>query len=651
MSALGKPTEAAHKLFALAIQGPLPCSLRDEPTFANPETHRSRSRAVLQTSGILGQNLVDIFTKLNGNQQGREGGPKRQCPGLRDHPRPADQDLMSQMPSASRPASRSPTDGRNITLPPVQVRDDGQQSGRPAEGRGMQQELEGQGAMQPSQQAETLQPVRPTQITTPGEDQRTPGSSRGLGVHNILNPPESELPRSSTPRLDASSTRSPQPSSQAPQYMVHPQHSQQGYVGQQTGISPPAVEGQGATSSRGGRKYASLKSARAVSLGGRPATTRDARQSPFLPSGGGVYTAEPGSGPLSEVPPMPMIVGGPQQAYNFPNVRRPSMAAPPRAPLSQSASPSPSIMSSYSQPSQPSPAAVHQLGQPSNPPYFSGLSFGAPSQQGEGISQTGPPGTEGPYMTSLSESVYRHGSQSGGQNPNIRFMPISTEHGQMYLPVDVQAASKMADEKRARNAGASARFRERRKQKEKEASMNIQKLETQLRDLERRLRDAEHDRDFYRSERDRFREFCYRNPSTRELVAQTPLSPRLNRQASFPPPPSGSMYQAPESGASQDVERPAQRRRTGDSSYVFNAPPAPSFPPYQGPTYGTGPGPGAGQPPTTLPPLRIPMATTTGAAPPSNTPLATTRAPSFEQYPRSGYDRGWPGDGGGGQRQ
>jgi hypothetical protein len=257
-------------------------------------------------------------------------------------------------------------------------------------------------------------------------------------------------------------------------------------------------------------------------------------------------------------------------------------------------------------------------------------------------------------MTSLPENVFRHGSQSGGQNPNIRFMPISTEHGPMYVPVDVQAASKMADEKRARNAGASARFRERRKQKEKEASMNIQKLETQLRDLERRLKDAENDRDFYRSERDRFREFCYRNPSTRDLVTQTPMSPRLNRQASFPPPLSGPMYQTQGSGPPQDFERPPQRRRTGDSTYVFNPPPAPSFPPYQGPSYGSGPVPGAGQPQTTLPPLRMPnpaMATTSGAPAPSTNPLPTTRPPSFEQYPRGGYDRGWPGDGGGGQRQ
>ena len=554
---------------------------------------------------------------------------------------------MSQLPSASRPASRSSTDGQNISLPPVQLLDDGQNSGL-AEGRGTQQELESQASMRATQQAETMQPPQASQATTLEDEQRGAGSSRSLGVHNILNPPESEPSGSSTPRLGTSITRSPQPLSQAPLYATNPPLFPQGYVGQQTGTAIPAAEGQRASSTRS-RKYAPLKSPRAVSLGGRTAATRDARQSPFL-SSAGVYTAEPGSGPLSEVPPMPVQAGTTQQPYSYtagPPPRRAStttMSAPTRTPLSQSASPSTSIISSYSQPSQSSPAVRHQLGQP----YYSGPSFGAPLQQGEASPQTGPPGTEGPYMTSLPENFFR-GSQSG-QNPNIRLMPISNEHGgQMLIEVDVQAASKMADEKRARNAGASARFRERRKQKEKEASQNIQKLETQLRDLERRLRDAEHDRDFYRGERDRFREFCFRNPSTREFASNVPPSPRISRQAAFPPP-TGPVYQTPEGRTSQDIERPAIRRRTDDYNF-----PASNLAPYQSPSFGTGsgPSPGASQPATTLPPLRMPnvaMATTSSAPTFSNPPLATTRPP-FDQYPRSGYERGWPGDSGGGQRQ
>ncbi len=532
----------------------------------------------------------------------------------------------------------------------MQVRDDGPKSGL-AEGLGTQQDSEIQGAMRASQQAETMQPHQVFQATNLEDEQRGAGSSRSFGVHNILNPPEAEPSGSLTPRLATGVTRSPQPVSQAPLYSINPPLFPQGYVGQHTGTAVTAAEGQRATSTRG-RKYAPLKSPRAVSLGSRTAATRDARRSPFL-SSSGVYTAEPGSGPFSEVPTMPVQAGPAQQPYSYtvgPPPRRAStttMPAPTRTPLSQSASPSTSIISSYSQPSQSSPAVRHQLGQPPNAPYYSSPSLGPPLQQGDASSQTGPPGTEGPYMTSLPESFFR-GSQRG-QNPHLRLMPISNELGEMLIEVDVQAASKMADEKRARNAGASARFRERRKQKEKEASQNIQKLETQLRDLERRLRDAEHDRDFYRGERDRFREFCFRNPSTREFASNVPPSPRISRQAAFPPPPPGPAYQTPEGGASQDVERPAIRRRTDDYNF-----PTSSLAPYQGPGYGTGPGPGAGQPPTTLPPLRmsnVAMANTTGPPTFSTPPLATTRPPPFDQYPRSGYERGWPGDGGGGQRQ
>ena len=274
---------------------------------------------------------------------------------------------MSQLPSASRPASRSPTDGRNISLPPVQLRDDGQKVGLP-EGRGVQQDLEGQAAVRATQQAETMQHPQASQAATLEDEQRGAGSSRSLGVHNILNPPESEPSGSSTPRLGTGITRSPQLLSQAPLYTTNPPLFPQGYVGQQTGTAVTAAEVQRATSTRG-RKYAPLKSPRAISLGSRAAATRDARQSPFL-SSGGVYTAEPGTGPLSEVPPMPVTAGTAQQPYSYaagPPPRRAStttMSAPTRAPLSQSASPSTPIISSYSQPSQSSPAVRHQLGQP-----------------------------------------------------------------------------------------------------------------------------------------------------------------------------------------------------------------------------------------------------------------------------------------------
>lgn len=75
---------------------------------------------------------------------------------------------------------------------------------------------------------------------------------------------------------------------------------------------------------------------------------------------------------------------------------------------------------------------------------------------------------------------------------------LDTDQGPMQVPVDVQAASKLGDEKRKRNAGASARFRQRRTKEEWEASQTIDKLESQL-------REAGEEREYYRVERDYFR--------------------------------------------------------------------------------------------------------------------------------------------------
>ena len=85
-------------------------------------------------------------------------------------------------------------------------------------------------------------------------------------------------------------------------------------------------------------------------------------------------------------------------------------------------------------------------------------------------------------------------SSSGGQNV-YQMMTLETTSGTVQVPVDVQAASRVADEKRRRNAGASARFRQRRKEKEKEAGSTISRLEQQVKELGE-------DADFYRRERD-----------------------------------------------------------------------------------------------------------------------------------------------------
>lgn len=110
-------------------------------------------------------------------------------------------------------------------------------------------------------------------------------------------------------------------------------------------------------------------------------------------------------------------------------------------------------------------------------------------------------------------------------------MTLDTDQGLIQVPVDVQAASKMADEKRKRNAGASARFRQRRKEKEREASTTIAKLKSQI-------RAANEEREFYRSERDYFRSLVCSTSAQNHVVPRMP-SPR-QRQASVTSGTSGS---------------------------------------------------------------------------------------------------------------
>jgi len=101
---------------------------------------------------------------------------------------------------------------------------------------------------------------------------------------------------------------------------------------------------------------------------------------------------------------------------------------------------------------------------------------------------------------------------------------LDTENGPLQVPIEVQAASKVADEKRKRNATASHRFRQRRKEKEHETNQATLKLEQKIRDIEV-------EREFYRGERDYFRNVVTRTPGQARLLPR-PLSPRQRRHVS-----------------------------------------------------------------------------------------------------------------------
>jgi hypothetical protein len=108
---------------------------------------------------------------------------------------------------------------------------------------------------------------------------------------------------------------------------------------------------------------------------------------------------------------------------------------------------------------------------------------------------------------------------SGAQSYQILTEDANKEY--MRLPVEVQAASRMADEKRKRIAGASARFRARRKEKEREANNRIFLLERKLAHAQEDARYYQAERDFWKGNIDEYVPQC--SNLTR------PISPRHRR--------------------------------------------------------------------------------------------------------------------------
>ncbi|KAH7321615.1 hypothetical protein BKA65DRAFT_408003, partial [Rhexocercosporidium sp. MPI-PUGE-AT-0058] len=540
---------------------------------------------------------TDFVSKLHSYQQSWEGSGKRQCPGPGDHLGLGDQDPMSQRPSASRPASRSPPEGQRFVLPPVQLRDDLHQEGRQAERH--QPESESRGF--PQRLETSPRHGQTLQNNGGGEDWRGARQQRDLGVHSILNPSEPEAARDSSRRMSGATNDSPISAVGRTPYGASPSTApSHTFPGQQMpqGMAPRRI------------LTPRSPSARTISAGRGVPGTIDAQQSPFLPSRGRVYMAEPGPNSSSEIPPMPNPEQHQyQQQYGFPPAASTPAIAPrrssggtmqaPGSRLSQSASPSISASSNNPSSSQTSPASFlfHKSGTQPTSSYYSGPTFGTATQAGGGMQFQGPSGVP---------------------------------------------------------EGASARFRQRRKEKEREANTSIEKLQQQARDLERRVRDAEQDRDRYKHERDRLRDMVLRNPDMRHLAMQGPPSPQSLRSGSFPgtgqPPAHQALQppqQPPQAGfhAETSSERAPRRRRTDTqgefTSLPYTLPPATTLPPVQAPGYLGPPGP------PNLPPLRIEQPP--GPQTPGSNITPSTSAsphPPYDPYSRAPYERGWPGDGG-----
>lgn len=177
-------------------------------------------------------------------------------------------------------------------------------------------------------------------------------------------------------------------------------------------------------------------------------------------------------------------------------------------------------------------------------------------------------GTAKAYSRSGGVEHQRHMSipisSTAGQNV-YQMMTLETTSGTVQLPVDVQAASRVADDKRRRNAGASARFRQRRKEKERESSTTISRLE-------QRLKALSDDSDFYRKDRDLLASILMQVPGY-ERHFPRPQSPRHRRSSSIFAPGSGSGSGGYMSGPEQAQDRGRNtRRRTS----TISLPPPPS---------------------------------------------------------------------------
>ena len=357
-----------------------------------------------------------------------------------------------------------------------------------------------------------------------------PQPSRSLKMHSILNPAgakeEQTLQRSlhlegpqhagtMTPRSVSDSPSSSNgratPGIALPSMSGLPQFSQ----GPRSGMSPGFLSNRGV-------------GVGTISL---PAATIDAKKSPFLsnPPPSNAYSpgSMPPSGPhggnsaAASKPSYPF----PQQNANSPTERRGS-DNPSNIPLSQSNSPTTSY-SSYGQASRASPSS-HYVPQHTQAPTSSYY---------------------GPQITLGTDASFGNAANGGAQS-TYPLMTLDTDQGPIQVPVDVQGASKIADEKRKRNAGASARFRQRRKEKEREASHTISKLETKVREISE-------EREYYRMERDYFRGLVY-NSSAQGQVAPRLPSPRTRHKT---PPSSCGTPEWQQSGERGSDDGRNQRRR------------------------------------------------------------------------------------------
>ncbi len=117
------------------------------------------------------------------------------------------------------------------------------------------------------------------------------------------------------------------------------------------------------------------------------------------------------------------------------------------------------------------PSVLSQVASTGEPRFL----FSAP------FTSTGPASTMS--QLAFDKKVFNAPTSKALGQSQCQMLTLETEQGPIQVPIDVQAASKVADEKRKRNATASHKFRKRRKDKEQKTSNNISNIEAQVREM------------------------------------------------------------------------------------------------------------------------------------------------------------------------
>jgi hypothetical protein len=616
------------------------------PTYQSSEAQRARA-----AESRVAANLA-VTENRHPLQEVVQSG---QCPGPRDHLRAGVQVSMSQRGPASRPASpftaRSPVSGQRTS--PGSLQSGLRGGGDPPSDDG-------------SQESASIS-------STTGE--RPQYTQRSLGVHNILNPTDHHSAASATshsaaqrpaerdsPNLNPPSQYGSSPSAPRP-FVFQGQNvpaQQQGVVGLSDARSAPA----GPSAERGSpglsqpysalggpRHYLTPRSPRASSMSHGPGLRGMNPQQQFSPtvaSGlGRSFAGDAGperpshSGPGQ--PQAPHFAGLGLPGVSTPN-NMPTLTHPPRS-LSQ---PNPGQFGSTTQEQQAQPrgAPSHPQRAPNFPPSSPYTTSVPPANRGFPSPST----TDSRWPTYGSVTQQAPTGVKGTPVPESLMFVSGMGEDPIMVSIDRIGASRQADEKRLRNAGASARFRARKKDRDQQKEAAISKLEAQGRELEKRIRDVEAERDRYRADRDRLRDIVYRTPSIAELAYQGPPSPAPPRSTGYaensphvsvppPPPIPATAYGAPDP---MTGERAARRRRT-DPQVEFSTPSylgsVPQTLSYSGPMSQPGTPSSAGRT-ERLPPLRMdqPMGATSTTSEPGS---ANTPAQEYSQYKREPYESGW----------